>query len=166
VFAKDDAWFRTGDLMRRDKSGYYYFVDRLGDTFRWKGENVSTTEIADAVSACSGVLVAVVYGVIVPGAEGRAGMAAIVANHEFDLSRFRRELIERLPGYACPLFLRVVPEMNLTGTLKLKKDELLRTGYDPDATADAIFFNDFNAQVFVPMDGALYRQIKSGNIRL
>ena len=166
VFAKDDAWFRTGDLMRRDKSGYYYFVDRLGDTFRWKGENVSTTEIADAVSACSGVLVAVVYGVIVPGAEGRAGMAAIVVNHEFDLSRFRRELIERLPGYACPLFLRVVPEMNLTGTLKLKKDELMRTGYDPDATADAIFFNDFNAQVFVPMDGALYRQIKSGSIRL
>ena len=80
VFEKGDAWFRTGDLMRKDERGYFYFVDRIGDTFRWKGENVSTTEVAEAIGTFPGVDDANVYGVTVPGRDGRAGMAAIVCD--------------------------------------------------------------------------------------
>ena len=76
VFVNGDAWFRSGDLMRQDSAGFFYFVDRIGDTFRWKGENVSTSEVAETLSTCPGVIEAIVYGVAVPGAEGRAGMAA------------------------------------------------------------------------------------------
>ena len=98
VFAAGDRWFRTGDLMRRDEAGYFYFVDRIGDTFRWKGENVSTTEVAAAISACPGIVDAAVYGVRVPGAEGRAGMAAIVAAPGFDLAR----IAAALGRHTCP----------------------------------------------------------------
>ena len=84
VFAPDDAWFRTGDLLRRDDNGYFYFVDRIGDTFRWKGENVATSEVAEALSAVPGVREANVYGVAVPGHDGRAGMAALVVDGNFD----------------------------------------------------------------------------------
>src|SRR5262249_59308320 len=79
VFKPGDAWFRTGDLMRKDAAGFFYFVDRLGDTFRWKGENVSTSEVAEAITSFPGVADATVYGVAVPGADGRAGMAAVGA---------------------------------------------------------------------------------------
>ncbi|MGA2793741.1 MAG: long-chain-acyl-CoA synthetase, partial [Roseiarcus sp.] len=108
VFRKGDAWFRTGDLLRRDASGYYYFIDRIGDAFRWKGENVSTTEVAEAVAAFPGVRQANVYGVCAPGHEGRAGMAALVVEggDDFDLSGLRAHIAERLPAYARPVFLR------------------------------------------------------------
>src|SRR6266851_5447575 len=107
VFVNGDAWFRTGDLMRKDARGYFYFVDRVGDTFRWKGENVSTTEVAETVSACPGVIEAVVYGVTIPGTEGRAGMAAVITNRDFNMVAFRQHLAVCLPEYARPLFLRV-----------------------------------------------------------
>src|SRR6266480_4658503 len=106
AFDPGDAWFRTGDLMRQDAQGYFYFVDRVGDTFRWKGENVATSEVAEAICAFRGVTDANVYGVQIPGTEGRAGMAALVAD-ELDLAAFRNHLIARLPGYARPLFLRL-----------------------------------------------------------
>ena len=85
VLKKGDLWFRTGDLMRRDEHGYFYFVDRVGDTFRWKGENVSTNEVSEAINMAPGILEANVYGVHVPGSEGRAGMAALVVDGDFDL---------------------------------------------------------------------------------
>src|SRR5882757_6825191 len=107
VFEKGDVWFRTGDLMRKDENGYFFFVDRIGDTFRWKGENVSTTEVEEAIGAFGGALEANVYGVNVPGRDGRAGMAAIVAEDSFNLSAFRDHLTQRLPEYARPVFLRV-----------------------------------------------------------
>src|SRR5204863_6712202 len=78
VFEKGDIWFRTSDLLRKDEQGYFYFVDRIGDTFRWKGENVSTSEVSEAVTAFPGVAEANVYGVSIPGRDGRAGMAALV----------------------------------------------------------------------------------------
>src|SRR5437762_298860 len=106
VFEPGDAWFRTGDLMRKDEKGYFYFVDRIGDTFRWKGENVATSEVSEAICTFPGVKEANVYGVAIPGADGKAGMAMLVAD-DLDLAAFRTHLIKRLPTYAHPLFLRV-----------------------------------------------------------
>src|SRR5438067_3594129 len=124
-FKKGDVWFRTGDLMRKDKDGYFYFVDRIGDTFRWKGENVSTTEIEEVIGAFDGALEANVYGVAVPGRDGRAGMAAIVAKDNFNLTAFREHLAGRLPDYALPLFLRTRGSIDVTATFKQKKVELV-----------------------------------------
>ena len=165
VFDPGDAWFRTGDLMRKDEQGYFYFVDRIGDTFRWKGENVSTTEVTETIAACPGVIDAVVYGVTVPGTEGRAGMAAVVVGRTFDLTAFRLHLA-RLPEYARPLFLRVRGEIETTATFKRKAWDLSREGYDPVAIGDAIYFNDAERGAFVRLDKALYDRIQTGQVRL
>jgi len=166
VFAHGDAWFRAGDLMRKDERGYFYFVDRVGDTFRWKGENVSTTEVAETVSACPGVIEAVVYGVTIPGTEGRAGMAAVITSRDFDVVAFRQYLAVRLPEYARPLFLRIREEIEITPTFKQKKQDLAREGYDPAFTADAIYFNDRVSQSFVKVDTMLYERLQTGDMRL
>ena len=166
AFVNGDAWFRTGDLMRRDESGYFYFVDRVGDTFRWKGENVSTTEVADTISAYPGVSEAVVYGVAIPGTEGRAGMAALVVSQDFSLAAFWQHLAEHLPEYARPLFLRIRGEIEMTATFKPKKQDLSREGYDPAVAADVIYFNDRVRQSFVKLDAALYEHLQTGSIRL
>jgi fatty-acyl-CoA synthase len=166
VFARGDAWFRTGDLMRRDKEGFFYFVDRVGDTFRWKGENVSTTEVAATICTSPDVLEAVVYGVMIPGTEGRAGMAAVVAGENFDLGGFRDYLAEHLPEYARPLFLRILATIDLTGTFKWKKQELSREAYNPSAVTDTIYFNDSARQAFVKVDAAVYESIRSGKLRI
>jgi fatty-acyl-CoA synthase len=166
VFANGDTWFRTGDLMRRDESGYFYFVDRVGDTFRWKGENVSTTEVADTISACSGVIEAVVYGVTIPGTDGRAGMATVVVSQEFSLIPFWQQLVDRLPEYARPIFLRICGEIETTATFKPKKQELAHEGYDPAVTTDAIYFNDRVSQSFVRVDAILYERLQTGTVRL
>jgi fatty-acyl-CoA synthase len=137
VFEPGDAWFRTGDLMRRDERGYFYFVDRIGDTFRWKGENVATSEVAEAICAFPGVRQASVYGVTIPGTDGRCGMAALAANDEFELAAFPRHLERHLPAHARPLFLRLRPALDVTGTFKFTKHTLVREGYDPAATGDA-----------------------------
>jgi fatty-acyl-CoA synthase len=166
VFAPGDAWFRTGDLMRRDKEGFFYFVDRVGDTFRWKGENVSTTEVAATICTSPDVLEAVVYGVTIPGTEGRAGMAAMVPGENFDLGRFREYLVGHLPEYARPLFLRILTAIDLTGTFKWKKQDLSREAYDPGAVTDTIYFNDSARQAFVKVDAAVYESIRSGKLRI
>src|SRR6516164_9671299 len=155
VFAPGDAWYRTGDLMRRDEQGFFYFVDRVGDTFRWKGENVSTTEVAGVIATCPGVADAAVYGVAVPGSEGRAGMAAVVVAQDFDLDRLRRALAARLPEYARPLFIRIVSAIELTGTFKLQKQELARAGYDPAGMSDALYIDDAAHGAYVRLDEAL-----------
>lgn len=166
VFKPGDAWFRTGDLMRKDERGFFYFVDRIGDTFRWKGENVAASEVAEAICAFPGVKQANVYGVTIPGADGRAGMAALVLDGEPNLLALRTHLINRLPGYACPLFVRILSEMELTATFKYTKTHLVRQGYDPQATADVIYFNHPDRQAFVQLDKILYDRIQSSNVRL
>jgi fatty-acyl-CoA synthase len=166
VFEKGDAWFRTGDLMRKDARGYFYFVDRVGDTFRWKGENVSTSEVADAINTFPGVADANVYGVTVVGRDGRAGMAAIVCDGQCDLGALHAHLGANLPDYARPLFLRIQPKIEVTGTFKQKKVDLVREGFNPAATADPIYFNDSQAKAFVRLDPALYQRIESGDVRL
>ncbi len=166
VFEHGDAWYRTGDLMRMDASGFCYFVDRIGDTFRWKGENVSTTEVAAAIAAFPGILEANVYGVGVAGTEGAAGMAAIVSDGTLDLAKLRKHLARRLPPYARPLFLRLVNRIEATATFKHAKNDLKREGYDPAATSDPIFFDDPARGAFVRLDRALYQRIQAGTMRL
>src|SRR6185295_16428053 len=133
VFEKGDAWFRTGDLMRKDEQGYFYFVDRVGDTFRWKGENVATSEVSEAICGFAGIREANVYGVPVPGADGRAGMATIAAGDDLDLAALRTHLMTRLPDYAHPVFLRIRNDLEVTGTFKHTKSGLVRDGFDPSA---------------------------------
>ena len=166
VFKPGDCWYRTGDLMRRDERGFYYFVDRVGETYRWKGENVSTAEVLSVLTAVRGVHEGVVYGVEVPGADGRAGMAALVVGSDFDVGHFRAEVAAKLPAYARPLFLRLLPALESTGTFKPKKQDLVRAGFDPALVADPLYVDDARAGRFVPLDVALHAAIADGRIRL
>ena len=166
VFEKGDAWFRTGDLMRLDRGGYFYFVDRIGDTFRWKGENVSTSEVAGAINTFPGIEDANVYGVSIPGQEGRAGMAAIVCQGACDVPALRAHLEKYLPDFARPLFLRISRDLDVTATFKQKKVDLVRQGYNPLVVADPLYFYDAQKRSFVPLDQALYDRLQSGDVRL
>ncbi len=166
VFAKGDAWFRTGDLMRRDEQGYFYFVDRLGDTFRWKGENVATSEVNDAVLECPGVVDSTTYGVTVPGHDGRAGMAAIVVEAEFEVAALGQHLAGRLPIYAQPLFLRISAGLDATETFKQKKQLLVREGFDPAVVRDPLQVRDPQSGLYRPITAEIYAQICAGAIRL
>ena len=166
VFAKGDAWFRTGDLMRLDAQGYFHFIDRIGDTFRWKGENVATSEVNDAIRDCTGIIDSTTYGVAVPGADGRAGMAAIVIDDRFDFKTFVDHLASRLPVYAHPLFLRVSPAVDTTETFKQKKQQLIREGFDPALVAEPLYFRDPGSGEYRPLDAARFADIAAGKIRL
>jgi fatty-acyl-CoA synthase len=166
VFETGDRWYRTGDLMRKDKKGYFYFIDRVGDTYRWKGENVATSEVSEAISTFRGIKAANVYGVPVPNTDGRAGMAAVVTDDEFDISSFRTHLIERLPQYAVPLFIRIRRDLDVTSTLKYTKNDLVREGYDPSTGIDRLYFNDAAQKAFVPLDQTLFGRIQAGRVRL
>ena len=159
VFKPGDAWFRTGDLMRRDGAGFFTFVDRIGDTFRWKGENVATTEVAEALGRCPGVVMAVVYGVTVPGNEGRAGMAALETGPGFDLAALFRHLATLLPDYACPVFLRISATIDTTGTLKPLKAGLARDGFDPAVVRDPLYILDRALGRYVSMDAGIFARM-------
>jgi fatty-acyl-CoA synthase len=165
VFAKGDAWFRTGDLMRLDDKGFFHFVDRIGDTFRWKGENVATSEVDDAVRDFTGVVDATTYGVSIPGADGRAGMSAIVVNEGFDIVRLAAHLARRLPAYARPLFIRICPELDATETFKHKKRELAREGFEPSMTGDPLYMADPDSGAYLLLDQEKYTKIRDGAIR-
>jgi fatty-acyl-CoA synthase len=166
VFELGDAWYRTGDLMRMGEGGYFYFVDRIGDTFRWKGENVATSEVAAAITAFPGIVEASVYGVHVPATEGAAGMATIVSPNVPDLRQLREHLVNRLPDYARPVFLRVTDNIEATATFKQSKITLKTEGYNPGSTSDPIFFYRGKEEAFVRLDLALFEQINAGKIRL
>lgn len=165
VFEKGDLWFRTGDLMKKDKDGYIFFVDRIGDTFRWKGENVSTNEVGEALSRVDGVKTANVYGVHIPGTDGKAGMAAITAEGEVDFAGLYKSLSEKLPSYAIPIFIRVQPEAETTGTFKYRKVELVADGFDPDKVDEPIWMLDPEEQRYVPMNAGRYDRLMTGGYR-
>ena len=164
VFTRGDRWFRTGDLMRRDSEGYFYFVDRIGDTFRWKGQNVSTTEVELRLAEAPNVAEAIVYGVPVPGAEGKAGMACLVVEGRFNAKAFAAYVDEELPSYARPIFLRLRKVMDTTGTFKYRKIDLVADGFDPDRTSDTIYVRDKGT--YVRMKPERYRDILAGNVKL
>lgn len=162
LFSPGDLWFRTGDLMRKDAEGFFYFVDRLGDTFRWKGENVATTEVASAVSCCPGVIAATVFGVSVEGREGRAGMAVLSPAKDFDLIQLEAELAARLPTYARPVFLRLSPTLSMTETLKHRSADYQTEGFDPDLITDPLYWRDPQSGCYARLDRALYQRIIRG----
>jgi fatty-acyl-CoA synthase len=166
VFRRGDLWFRTGDLMRRDAHGYFYFVDRIGDTFRWKGENVSTGEVGEVLAAAPGIREANVYGVHLPGMEGRAGMASLVVDGDFDMEALPARLKARLAPYARPLFLRLSPQIAVTTTFKQRKLDLVREGFDPSAIADPIYFLDPDSGRYELLNPARYADIIEGRVKL
>jgi fatty-acyl-CoA synthase len=165
VFEEGDAWFRTGDLMRKDEKGYFYFVDRAGDTFRWKGENVAASEVSAAICAFPGVTEAAVYGVAIPGTDGKAGMAAVTNAGGLNLSGLQEHLKNALPPYARPVFLRIRGELETTSTFKYAKANLVRDGYDPARTTDGVFMHDPVRDEFVRVDHALFERIQAGEFR-
>jgi fatty-acyl-CoA synthase len=165
VFHKGDAWFATGDLMRQDEEGYLYFVDRIGDTFRWKGENVSTSEVADQLAAVPGVKEALVYGVGVEGQEGRAGMAALVTDETFDIKALAAVLDARLAPYARPVFVRLRPQIETTVTFKYRKIDLVTQGFDPAQIKEPLYVRDGD-KGYVKLTKATYAKVLSGELRI
>ncbi|CAG7725933.1 unnamed protein product [Allacma fusca] len=165
VFRKGDQGFRTGDILIMDELGYFYFKDRTGDTFRWKGENVSTVEVETIISKVFGFEDVTAYGVKVPGAEGRAGMIALtVPESSVDFDTLSKEISKALPIYARPLFVRFVKQIDMTGTYKIKKTTLQDEGFDITTVQDKIYF--FNGNTFVPLDEDLFKKINSQEIRI
>lgn len=168
VFKKDDCYFNTGDLVRRQGMRHIAFVDRLGDTFRWKGENVATTQVENAVNAFDGVEESVVYGVAVPKADGRAGMAAITPVGDadaFDWNGLARHLCDTLPIYAVPLFARIKPEQDMTGTMKYRKVDLKKDGYAPES-GDTVWLFDSRAKRYQPIDESTRDDLDAGKLSL
>jgi fatty-acyl-CoA synthase len=163
VFEKGDRYYRSGDLMRYDDEDYFYFVDRIGDTYRWKGENVSTAEVADVLAQAPGVLEITVCGVHVPGHEGQAGLAAVVCENGFDQERFWK-IAQELPTYAQPRFVRVMDNMAKTATFKIQKVDLRREGIDPVAQAGRIYLRQ--DQGYVPLTADLWKHVLEGTARL
>jgi fatty-acyl-CoA synthase len=166
VFELGDTWFRSGDLMRRDEAGFFYFVDRIGDTFRWKGENVATSEVAAAIMSFPGVTDANVYGIEIPGSDGRAGIAEIVSAGPIDLSAFRTHLLDQLPHYAVPVMLRLCSEIDVTPTFKQRKPARSSDSYDPEACSDPLYLLDAERGAYVALDRTLYARLQAGSIRL
>ncbi|XP_003404511.1 long-chain fatty acid transport protein 6 [Loxodonta africana] len=167
VFKKGDVYFNTGDLLVQDQD-FLYFWDRTGDTFRWKGENVATTEVADIVAMLDFIQEASVYGVVVPDFEGKTGMASIILkpNKSLDLKKFYDQVVTFLPGYACPRFLRIQGKMETTGTFKLQKFRLVEEGFNPLKISDPLYFMDNLKKSYVPLTKELYHQIVLGEIKL
>ncbi|HEV2363888.1 MAG TPA: long-chain-acyl-CoA synthetase [Caulobacteraceae bacterium] len=165
VFKTGDRWFATGDLMRRDRAGYLYFVDRVGDTFRWKGQNVSTGEVEGALMEEPNVAEAVVYGVKVGELEGRAGMAAMVVGPDFDPKAFAEHIDAKLPPYARPVFLRLEPRIDATGTFKPRKTNLAGEGFDPAIVGGLLYVRD-PGYGFERVTPERYRAIVAGETRL
>lgn len=167
VFSKEDTFFLSGDLVVRDELGYIYFHDRTGDTFRWRGENVSTTEVESVMSKALDLRDVVVYGVTVPGTEGRAGMAAIVdTDNKVNLEALTQSIKQLLPSYAYPLFLRIVHKVDVTGTFKLQKIKLKKEGFDIGIVEDQLFYFDSKEKMYVALDESKYELIIRGEIRM
>ena len=160
VFSRGDRYFDSGDLVTLHEDGWIAFADRVGDTFRWKGENVSTNEVAEILNGFSGVIESNVYGVEVPGAEGRAGMASLHVDENFSIEALADFVCERLPAYQRPYFVRIQRDMHITGTFKHQKVDYRREGYDPSRVADPLYLLDGSS--YLPLDEEVHEGLKSG----
>ncbi|KAI5924494.1 fatty-acyl-CoA synthase [Camillea tinctor] len=181
VLAEGDLWFRSGDMMRLDAEGRLFFVDRLGDTFRWRSENVSTSEVADVVGLFPAVAETNVYGVLVPHTDGRAGCAAVVlktggGDRGLDWHGFTAHCLANLPRYAVPIFVRLVAQLEYTATMKMQKGRLRAEGVDLDAIekaagekgekADAMYWLPPGQSAYVPFTKKDLQELRGGRVRL
>jgi len=167
VFAKGDRAYASGDLLYMDDYGYLYFRDRTGDTFRWKGENVSTTEVESIISKEASLTDCVVYAVEIPGNEGKAGMVAIEdADGRLDLTELLVRLKLNLPGYAIPVLVRVVRKLETTSTLKLPKNQLQKEAFDISVVKDPVYLLDKKQTTYTRLDTQLYNDLRNGKISL
>eukprot|EP00058_Branchiostoma_floridae_P016522 XP_002602010.1 hypothetical protein BRAFLDRAFT_82596 [Branchiostoma floridae] len=163
---KGDGYFNSGDVLFMDTDYFVYFVDRLGDTFRWKGENVATTEVSQVLSEHEPIQEANVYGVKIPGYDGRAGMASIIVrpDHSLDLPKLFDHVTQYLPSYAVPRFLRLQQAIDVTGTFKQKKVASVEEGFDPQQVIDPLYFMDAGSKTYQPVDQDLYDKIIKGEV--
>ncbi|KAL3041280.1 hypothetical protein OYC64_019473 [Pagothenia borchgrevinki] len=168
VFVKGDAYFNTGDLMAEDQEGFISFRDRVGDTFRWKGENVATTEVTETLGLVEFIHEVNVYGVEIKGHEGRAGMAAMIIRpgFSFDGIKLFEHVMRDLPAYARPLFIRLQEEMEVTSTFKQQKFQLVQSGFNPSSISDLLFVLDHQQQSYIPLTDCIYHSILAGERKL
>ncbi|XP_060752417.1 long-chain fatty acid transport protein 6 [Tachysurus vachellii] len=168
VFKKGDVYFNTGDLMAEDWENFISFKDRVGDTFRWKGENVATTEVAEVLGLLDFIQEVNVYGVEVPGHEGRAGMASLIIRPDcvFDGKEMFENIMAHLPAYARPLFIRIQESMEMTGTFKQLKFCLVKNGFNPATISDPLYFLDYTEKCYIPLTDSIYNSIVSGQRKL
>uniref|UniRef100_A0A8C7WQ26 long-chain-fatty-acid--CoA ligase n=1 Tax=Oryzias sinensis TaxID=183150 RepID=A0A8C7WQ26_9TELE len=168
VLKKGDLYFNTGDLLKIDHDNFIYFQDRVGDTFRWKGENVATTEVSDILTLSGCLQEANVYGVQVPGHEGRIGMAAATLKKDvkFDGRRMYQHVVSYLPSYARPRFIRIQDAMEVTGTFKQMKVKLMEQGFNPGSIQDPLYILDDRAESYMLLTAEIYKSIMSGSIKL
>lgn len=176
VFEPGDLWFRSGDVHRQDADGRVFFVDRLGDTFRWKSENVSTNEVADVLGTFDQIAEANVYGVAVPNADGRCGCATVVMREgltpeSLDCDGLGKFVLEKLPRYAVPYFLRVAPQLSYTGTFKIQKGQAKREGVDLDVieksgSKDKVFWLPPGDTKYRPYERIDWEALQSGKVKL
>jgi len=160
-------YYLSGDLLRADAEGYYYFVDRIGDTFRWKGENVSTGEVENVIkTGFPGTQEVIVYGVQMPNTFGRAGMAYMIVEKSFDLKKFYNFTQEKLPSYAVPLFVRFGKEIEITATFKHKKANRRNEGFDPSIIKEPLFFRDNKKKAYIPITKEIFDWIMKGDAKL
>ncbi|WP_165855499.1 long-chain-acyl-CoA synthetase [Marinobacter sp. JSM 1782161] len=168
VFKKGDAWFNTGDVLKEIGWRHLQFVDRMGDTFRWKGENVSTTEVENIIDESGMVEEAIVYGVDIPGTNGKAGMVTLVPQQggvdDFDVDALFRYLQDNLPPYAIPVFVRVTSAIEKTGTFKYKKADLKTAGYSVDRPGERVYAWLPRETGYTQVDEALVKRIEGGEI--
>lgn len=165
-FGDGANYFNTGDLLVLLDNGFVAFADRLGDTFRWKGENVSTNDVQELLCKYGEVLEANVYGVAVEGQDGRAGAVAMLVGDNFDLQVFSSHVLETLPAYSRPLFVRIEKELPMTGSYKYVKTGFKRDGFDPAKIDTPLYFLDAEKGAYVPLDSALYDRIQAGDVRI
>jgi solute carrier family 27 fatty acid transporter 1/4 len=166
VFKKGQRAYFTGDLLMCDSLGYVYFCDRLGDTFRWRGENVATVEVENVISKHLNSAECFVYGVQVPGQEGRAGMASIKSDTPIDLTTLAAHLKSELPVYARPIFLRLVDELDHTGTFKAQKNKASEQGFNIRLVKDRVFYYDAKWHEYLPLTDQIYQEILDQKFRL
>ncbi|XP_019937961.2 long-chain fatty acid transport protein 6 [Paralichthys olivaceus] len=168
VFVKGDAYFNTGDLMSEDQEGFICFKDRVGDTFRWKGENVATTELTEALGLVDFMQEVNVYGVEIPGHEGRAGMASVIIRPGlmFDGKKLFEHVVRDLPAYAHPRFIRIQEMMEMTSTFKQQKFQLVKSGFNPSTICDPLYVLDYQQKNYIPLTDTIYHSILAGEYKL
>lgn len=171
VFKKGDMYFNSGDLLSMDSLGFFYWSDRVGDTFRWKGENVATSEVEAVMVAVPGFADVSVYGVEIPNCDGRAGMAAVkllddVTFENMDWDRYHAECVANLPIYSRPVFIRIRHEMKVTTTFKHQKNDLVKEGFNPSVVTDNIYLYSAKDGTLTLVDKDLYEAIAAGIVKV